>query len=143
MRSLPTSTHSAAHARRVADEVNATKRGKQKIGQIAAILPVQLAKVPRVSDVGDLALLEVDPEYAEETGRTEEDVKQARRVIKQIVIVREPILQALHERQLFVSTDVLDVLVFEAALGGSSDIAFDVLKRIRDARALRPGMLIF
>ena len=129
--------------RRIANEVNAVKRGKQKIGEIAAILPAQLAKVPRVSDVGDLALLEVDPDYAEETGRTEGDVKQARRVIRQIVIVREPILQALLNRQLFVAIDVLDVLVFEAARDGSSDIAFDVLKRIRDAQALRPGMLIF
>jgi hypothetical protein len=56
---------------------------------------------------------------------------------------REPLLQALLERQLFVATDVLDALVFKAALDGSSDIAFDVLERIRDARALRPGMLIF
>jgi hypothetical protein len=129
--------------RRIADEVNAVKRGKQEIGEIAAILPTQLAKVPRVSDVGDLSLIEVDPDYAAETGRTEEDIKQARRVIRQIVIVREPLRQALLERRLFVATDVLDVLVFEAALGGSSNIAFDVLKRIRDARALRPGMLIF
>ena len=59
------------------------------------------------------------------------------------MIVREPIHQALLERQLFVATDVLDVLVFEAALDGSSNIAFDVLKRIRNAQALRPGMLIF
>ena len=129
--------------RRIAGEVNAVKRGKQKIGEIAAILPAQLAKVPRISDVGDLALLEVDPDYAEETGRTEEDIKQARKVIRQILIVREPIHQALLERQLFVATDVLDVLVFEAALDGSSNIAFDVLKRIRNAQALRPGMLIF
>jgi hypothetical protein len=130
-------------ARSTADKVNSVKRGKQKIREIAAILPAQLSKIPMVSGVDDLALLDVDPEYAKETGRTEQDVTQARKVCKQIVLVREPIRRALLQHQLFVATDILDVLVFEAAQNGSSDIAFDVLKRIRDARALRPGMLIF
>jgi hypothetical protein len=130
-------------ARQTANEVNSLKRGKQKVGEIAAVLPGQLAKIPMVTGVGDLALLEVDPDYAKETGRTEQDIEQARRVGKQIAIVRQPIFEALIERQLFVAADVLDVLIFEAAREGSTDIAFDVLKRMRDARALRPGMLIF
>jgi hypothetical protein len=130
-------------ARGTADEVNAVKRGKQKIGEIAAILPTQISKVPNAIGVDDLALLDVDPEYAKDTGRTEQDVAQARKAYKQIVIVREPIRQALLRRQLVVASDVLDALVFDAARDGSPNIAFDVIKRIRDARSLRPGILIF
>jgi hypothetical protein len=87
--------------RKIADEVNGSKRGKQTVGAVAAILPRQLAKITRVEDVDDLAMLDIDESYAKDTGRTEQDVLQARRVGKLIMIVRDPLLQAMHQRQLF------------------------------------------
>jgi hypothetical protein len=129
--------------RRTADEVNRANFGKQAFGDVAGVLPQQLAAISRVEDADDLAVLGDDALYARETGRTEADTEQARRVGKQIAIVRRPIMEALHQRQLFIAADILETLIFDAAKAGSADIVYDVLSRIRDARALRPGLLVF
>ena len=60
-----------------------------------------------------------------------------------ISMIREPIRRHLSLRRIYVSGEVLDELVLDAALDGSLNVVADVLSRLRDAQMHRRGMLIF
>jgi len=58
--------------------------------------------------------------------------------------VRKPLARELWSRQIFISTEVLDDLIFYAVRDGDGpDPVYAVLARIRDSRVNRPGLIVF
>lgn len=58
--------------------------------------------------------------------------------------IRRVLVRALWEREIFISSIVVDeLLYYEFARPGSSNPLLGVLERIRDARMTRPGLLLF
>lgn len=121
--------------------VRSKRRGKQTIGQSADYLVAHRSDLERFDDVLHLAL-STDAEYA--PGDTARTCRHRTRLGYHLTAVRAGLAEELWPRQIFVDAEVLDELVFWAARDPLvSDPVQAVLEWIRDARASRPGLMVF
>lgn len=122
--------------------VRSKRRGKQTIAQSADYLVAHRSDLERFDDVLHLAL-STDAEYAL-PGTPPELTNAARPLGYHLTAVRAGLAEELWPRQIFVDAEVLDELVFWAARDPLvSDPVQAVLEWIRDARASRPGLMVF
>lgn len=128
--------------RSLARSIRSTPRGRQTLGDAADYLVTHRAELAMFADPEHLALA-TDPDFAL-PGTSEEMIRTAQSLSYQIVALRGAIARELWARQIFIDAQVLEELIFYVAREGhGSEPVVGVLAWIRDARATRPGLLIF
>lgn len=128
--------------RSLAESIRSTRRGRRTVGDAADYLVQHRGDLGLFDDPEHLAL-STDREYAL-PGTSDETIRTAQALSHQIITVRAALAQELWARQIFIDRQVLDELVFYVAREDQGpDPVAGVLQWIRDARATRPGLLIF
>ena len=128
--------------RSLADSIRSTARGRQTVGDAADYLAAHRADLALFDDPEHLAL-STDSEYAL-PGTSAQVIRTAQSLSHQIVTLRSAIGRELWARQIFIDPQVLEELVFYVAREGhGAEPVVGVLEWIRDARATRPGLMIF
>jgi hypothetical protein len=128
--------------RPLADSIRATKRGRQAIATAADHLVQHRSDLDLFEDPEHLAL-STDREYAL-PGTSDELIRTAKALSHQITALRTAIGKELWARQIFIDAEILEELIFHVAREGHGpEPVAGVLEWIRDARATRPGLLIF
>lgn len=117
-------------------------RGRQTIATAADYLVQHRSELKLFEDPQHLAL-STDREYAL-PGTSDEVIRTAKALSYQIAALRTAIGREISARQIFVDPEILEELVFYVSREGHGpEPVTGVLEWIRDARATRPGLLIF
>jgi hypothetical protein len=128
--------------RSLAASIRSTSRGRHTLGDAANYLVEHRADLALFEDPEHLAL-STDADYAL-PGTSDQLIRTARSLSHQVVALRTAIGRELWARQIFIDPQVLEELVFYVAREGhGSEPVVGVLEWIRDARATRPGLMIF
>ncbi len=113
-----------------------------RVADAAHFLAAHRNELELFEDVEHLAIA-TDPQYAP-SGITPELMKAARALAHNLGIVRSSLAEALWSREILVDAQILDEVVFWAARNPHhQDVLMGALETIRDARIIRPGLLIF
>ena len=128
--------------RSLADDIRRRRRGRSTIGESASFLVQQRPALQQFGNLWDLVEAS-DPELAI-VGTTPTQSDEARALIHHLSAIRGPIVEELWAREIFVDYSVVDELLFHAAKSRTvTDPIVGVLELIRDARATRPGFVVF
>ena len=128
--------------RSLAESIRSTRRGRQTIATAADYLVQHRMELELFEDPEHLAL-STDREYAP-PGTSDALIRTAKALSHQIAVLRTAIGRELWARQIFVDAEILEELIFYVTREGhGSEPVTGVLEWIRDARATRPGLLIF
>jgi hypothetical protein len=128
--------------RSLATSVLSTRRGRQTVATAAHYLVQHRTELELFEDPEHLAL-STDEEYAP-PGTSIQVIRTARALSHQITALRTAIGRELWARQIFVDAEILEELIFYVTREGHGpEPVTGVLEWIRDARATRPGLLIF
>lgn len=116
--------------------------GRRTIASAADYLVAHRSELDAFEDPEHLAV-STDPEGAL-PGTSDGMIRTARALSHQIVTLRTAIGRELWSREIFIDPQVLEELVFYVVREGRGpEPVTGVLEWIRDARATRPGLLIF
>ncbi len=128
--------------RSLAASIRSTRRGKQTLADAADYLVDHRAELALFEDPEHLAI-STDREYAL-PGTTNATIRTAKALSHNIAALRGEMGKELWARQIFIDAEILDELIFYVAREGhGSEPVVGVLEWIRDARATRPGLLVF
>lgn len=128
--------------RTLSDIVRGHRRGRATAGDSADYLVQHREDLAQFEDMAHLAS-STDPDYAT-PGTTEAQMAAARRLGHHFVVVRAALAEELWTRQIFVDTEVLDELLYWSLRNPDvTDPIRAVIQWIRDAKANRPGFLLF
>lgn len=128
--------------RSLANSIRSTKRGRATLADAADYLVQHGGDLGLFDDPEHLAL-STDREYAL-PGTSDATIRMAKALSRQITALRGGIARELWARQIFIDAQILDELVFYVAREGHGpEPVAGALEWIRDARATRPGLLIF
>jgi hypothetical protein len=128
--------------RSLAASIRSTRRGKQTLADAADYLVDHRAELALFHDPEHLAI-STDRAYAL-PGTSDSTIRTASALSYNIAALRSEMGKELWARQIFIGPEVLDELIFYVAREGhGAELVVGVLEWIRDARATRPGLLIF
>lgn len=128
--------------RTLSDIVRGHRRGRATVGDSADYLVQHRDDLTQFEDMAHLAS-STDPDYAM-PGTTEAQMAAARRLGHHFVVVRAALAEELWTRQIFVDTEVIDELLYWSLQNPDvTDPVHGVIQWIRDAKANRPGFLLF